>query len=106
MISKIIMAPISEERLTQLIYTVIDELNPNFSDDEKIEKSMDAALFGQNGKLDSLGLVELMLQIEQKIYDDLNIPVSLAIENAMSKNENPFKTLGTLHRYIYHQLNP
>jgi acyl carrier protein len=57
-------------------------------------------LFGANAKLDSLGLVTLLLDIEQEINDQFDALISLVDERAMSQTKSPFRTIGTLTDYI------
>lgn len=59
----------------------------------------DTALFGRNGLLDSLGLVTLVVAVEQAIEDELGISLSLADERALSQRASPYRTVGTLADY-------
>ncbi len=52
---------------------------------KKKDISIDAILFGKSGKLDSLGLVNLIITIEQKIEEKLGTTTTVAHERAMSK---------------------
>jgi D-alanine--poly(phosphoribitol) ligase subunit 2 len=59
----------------------------------------ETSLFGRNGLLDSLGLVSLVIAVEQLIEDELGVSVSLANEKAMSQKQSPYRTVGTLAQY-------
>jgi D-alanine--poly(phosphoribitol) ligase subunit 2 len=59
----------------------------------------DTLLFGKTGLFDSLGLVNLILAIEEAIQDDAGVAVSLADERAMSQSRSPFRTMGSLAGY-------
>ena len=50
--------------------------------------------------IDSLGLVELIVEIEQRLRRDHGAAVTLADERAMSQKHSPFRTIGTLADYI------
>ncbi len=56
----------------------------------------ESALIGQGALLDSLGLVTLIVDVEQKIADDLGASVTLADERAMSATSSPFRTVSSL----------
>jgi len=56
-------------------------------------------LFGQNGILDSLGLVTLVVTVEQAITDAFGVSISLADEQAMSQRHSPYRTIGSLAEY-------
>ena len=88
------------EQITRSVFNAIDDFNRQLPSDKKVKKATDITLFGKNGTLDSLGLVNLILAAEQRIEQDLGIPISLADEGAMSQEKSPFKTVGTLVNYI------
>ena len=57
-------------------------------------------LIGKKGILDSLGLVTLIVSIEQKLQDDHEIAVTIADERALSMEKSPFLTVSSLSDYI------
>jgi D-alanine--poly(phosphoribitol) ligase subunit 2 len=59
----------------------------------------ETSLFGQEGILDSLGLVTLVVSVEQAIEDEFGVSVSLADEKAMSQRNSPYRTIGSLAEY-------
>lgn len=56
-------------------------------------------LFGDAGLLDSVGLVSLIVAVEQEIETDLDMSIVLADERAMSQANSPFRTIGALAAY-------
>ena len=56
-------------------------------------------LFGQEGLLDSVGLVTLIVAVEQAIEDTFGVSVSLADEKAMSQQQSPYRTIEALAEY-------
>jgi acyl carrier protein len=56
-------------------------------------------LFGQNGVLDSMGLVSAVVAVEQAIEDRYGATVSLADARAMSQKSSPYRTIGSLADY-------
>ena len=89
-----------EEKIMQLIFDSLDELNEQFSNENQLQKSTETILFGKNGQLDSLGLVNLIVIIEQNIEDALNVSITIADEKAMSQKHSPFRTAKTLMNYV------
>jgi|TARA_B110000914_G_C15197986_1_gene324840 D-alanine--poly(phosphoribitol) ligase subunit 2 len=69
------------------------------------ELGLNTAIFGNKGALDSLGLVTLLVNIEQKIESHYNTSITIADEKAMSLSNSPFKTIGSLIDYINRELN-
>jgi acyl carrier protein len=61
--------------------------------------SADTQLFGQNGLLDSLALVALVIAVEQEIEAQFDVNVELADDKALSQKNSPYRTIGTLADY-------
>jgi acyl carrier protein len=59
-----------------------------------------ARLFGSGGLLDSLGLVTVVLDIEQRLDDELGVMVRIVDERAMSQKRSPFRYVGDLADYV------
>ncbi len=90
---------IEKEKIIQVIFDAIDELNEQISSEKKLEKSLDTALFGKASKLDSLDLVNLVTAIEEGLDDQFDIFITLANEKAVSQKNSPFRTVETLVNY-------
>ena len=98
------MAPPSEDRVLEIVYRAIDEINPGLPGERRLKKAPETALFGRAGALDSLGLVNLIVAVEQAVEDELGVSVALADEKAMSQSASPFRTVGTLAEYVRRQI--
>jgi len=61
-------------------------------------------IFGLNGCLDSLGLVSLVVAIEDKLSEK-NINITIVSEKAFSKKISPFLTVRTLANFIKELIN-
>ena len=68
------------------------------------ELSEDTTLFGKAGILDSMGLVTLIIAVEQAIEDKYGASAGLADEKAMSQANSPYRTVGTLADYAAAQI--
>ena len=90
-----------KQKITNLVFSVIDEINKELSKDEHIIKSLDSVIYGSNGQLDSLGLVNFVVAVEQKIEDVFEKSINLADDKAMSERNSPFQTIETFVNYIY-----
>ena len=89
-----------KEKITQVIFRVIDEMNQQLAENLRIEKSTATALLGKSAVLDSLGLVNLIVAVEEEIEEQFGVNITLADERAISQKKSPFKTIGTLVEYI------
>jgi acyl carrier protein len=88
------------DRILALIWDAIDEVNELLPEDARVAKEPDAVLLGESGSLDSVGLVNLVVALEQRIEDEFGMALVLADEKAMSYSRSPFRTVQTLHDYI------
>ncbi len=88
------------EDIIQLIFAVVDQLNLQRFEDQRLEKSVEAPLFGGAGKLESLGLINLIVGIEEKVAEAFAVPINLADESSISPGDNPFQTIGSLADHI------
>lgn len=86
--------------IIDIIYSAFDEINESLSKEKQLKKSEKSVIFGRNGNLDSLGLVNLIITVEQKIEKNIGKYVTLASENALSLDESPFNTVESLSKYI------
>lgn len=65
---------------------------------EKIDEN--TVIVGPDAVLDSIGVVSLIVDIEQRLQMDHDIAVTLASEKAMSQKNSPFRTVGVLSTHI------
>ncbi len=64
----------------------------------------DTVLFGKSGVLDSMGLVTLIVAVEQAIEDKYDKAAGLADEKAMSQARSPYRSVATLAAYAVQEL--
>jgi len=57
-------------------------------------------LMGPQSILDSISLVSLIVDIEQRINEKYGISITIVDERAMSQKNSPFQTIKTLSEYI------
>ena len=94
-----------DKKIKQAIFNSIEEINQQLEKEDKLENSVDTILFGEGGKLDSLGLINLVVAAEQNIEDEFDVTITLADERAMSQENSPFMNVGSLVEYIGILLN-
>ena len=60
----------------------------------------ETVLVGADPVLDSLGVVQLIVEVEQRVEQDHGISVTLANDKAMSQKNSPFRTVGVLADHV------
>ena len=88
------------DNIYKSIYKSIDEVNSQMSKDEQLIKSPDTVLYGESSLIDSIGLINIIVTVEQNIEDDFEKSITLADQKAMSQKQSPFKTVESLAKYI------
>lgn len=86
--------------ITSLISDALEELNQLMLPENRVKVSPDLELFGNNGALDSLALVNLVVILEDQIYSKYNIEISLAGDQVNPQQTNPFKNVKSLSEHI------
>ena len=84
----------------EVVFAAVDEVNQQLRRAQRLDKALDTVISGEGGRLDSLGLVNLVFAIEQKVEQDFGLSVTLADDVVMAQEQNPFRTLGTLAEYL------
>ena len=60
----------------------------------------ETVLVGKDAVLDSLGVVSLIVEVEQRVEGEHNVSVTLANDKAMSARNSPFRTVGVLTDHL------
>ncbi|MEW6428234.1 MAG: hypothetical protein AB1568_09400 [Thermodesulfobacteriota bacterium] len=89
----------NNKEIEKIIFAALDLANQSRDEHEQITIASDAQLFGQNGQLDSMGLVALLVDIEEGLQD-MGVNITLSDEKAMSMAHSPFRDVPALTAYI------
>lgn len=57
-------------------------------------------LFGKGALLDSLALVTMVVDLEQRLEEEHGLTLTLADDRAMSQRNSPFRSVGALVDYL------
>lgn len=86
--------------VVQLILDALSQVNAGRAPNLQIPVSPEIRLFGANSHLDSLELVNLILDVEDQVGATFSTPIMLMDERAMSQERSPFRSVSTLSDYI------
>jgi len=91
----------NRERIKTAVYSAVDEFNRQLSTKgARIEKSLNAPLYGPSGKLESLDFVTFILEVEEKVKATFDVDITIADEDLLSKDKSPFSNIRTLIEYL------
>jgi acyl carrier protein len=89
----------SRERIEHVVLGAIRQANLARTPNAQLHASADAVIFGAGSPLDSLGLVALLIDIEEAFAAD-GMDISLSDSRAMSARQSPFRTVDSLVAHI------
>jgi acyl carrier protein len=89
----------------ELVYEAIDQVNAGLQDEPPITKSDDAMLLSEEGKIDSLTFVNLVIALEGVIQQETGKTIVLVDDSAFDGEENHFETVGSLVSYTKSRLS-
>lgn len=87
------------DEIMELVLEAMRETNLGRGEDEQLEISPEAPVFSSESTLDSLGLVGLLIDIEDALAD-AGADVTINSEHAMSKARSPFRDVPALVAFI------
>ena len=91
--------PLSAAQIQEIVLNAMRTANLARAEDSQLIVSPTATLFGPESSLDSLGLLSLLLDVEEALQT-AGCPVMLSDDRAMSQKRSPFRTVTTLVEYI------
>ena len=91
---------VTPEAVKQLVLNALKELNEQLDANKQPEVTENTVLFGRGSRLDSLGLVNLIVLVEEKANETFGASITLADERAMSQAQSPFRTVQSLSDYL------
>ena len=88
------------KKVDSIVIEAVIELNEELECEELESPTNKTKLFGGNGALNSLALVSLISDLEDRISEEFDKDIVLADEKAMSQRASPFRTVAVLTDYI------
>ena len=89
-----------QEKIEKIIIDTLKELNEELENENLNNPTSETKLYGGSGALDSLALVSLITDLEERISDEFEKDIILADEKAMSAKTSPFRNIESLTSYI------
>lgn len=94
----------NREKIQSIVLTALTEIYTQVHRGNSLTPTEETVLFGRSGVLDSLGLVNLVVEVEQKIEEEFQVTLTLADEKAISQRHSPFRTVATFVDYVTQRL--
>jgi len=88
------------EQILTLVRDAVTDLNDELQYETLENPTEETVLFGGDDGIDSLSLVRLVVDIEQRIQEEIGKKASLTDERAMSAKRSPYRSVGALTDFI------
>jgi acyl carrier protein len=90
------------EEIVKIVFESLNVINSMRSRNQgKLPLDEETRLLGENSKLDSLGLVTLLIDIEQRLVEKYSLSVDLLEEQTASSEKKYLSSVKTLIDYIF-----
>lgn len=83
-----------------IVISALRELGASTENEGLAHPSPTTRLFGKKGLLDSLGMINLILELEETLFEEFEVNIVIADEKALSQKRSPFKDVTSLVDYI------
>ena len=90
---------ITDDAIREVVLTAMRNANEARDAASQLAIAADAPIFGPDSSLDSLGLVGLLLDIEEGLQE-IGCDVVLSDERAVSQKRSPFRSVQSLVSYV------
>jgi hypothetical protein len=92
------------DEVLQAIYEAIRRTNEARPTSDPLECAEGTIFYGPGGALDSLGLVSLVLDVEEAVNARWGTAIVLADERAVAQRRNPFRDVAALTDHVMSRL--
>jgi D-alanine--poly(phosphoribitol) ligase subunit 2 len=90
-----------DQRVLEAVQHAVNEVNQQRPEGERIGLSVETPLVGESGTLDSLGLISLLVAVEQEIEKEFHVEITLTEdERVLSDHQSPVRNVGALVDYL------
>ena len=93
----------SEENVVLSIFKAIDEVNKMLPEERRLQKLTDTFLAGDRGKLESLELINFIVELEGRLQKDFGLTFNLI--EWLEIPEDSMKRISGLAKFIKAQAN-
>lgn len=91
---------ISRQQALEVVLRAVEYANQEQPEGKRLPLAEETVLLGPESALDSMGVVSLVMDVEQLVSDDLGVHVDLADDRAMSRRQSPYRTVKSLTDYV------
>jgi acyl carrier protein len=87
------------DKVVECIYAAVDEANLDREGEPPIEKALDTPIQGSESGLDSLGLINFIVTVEENVEREFGVALVLGDDRALEQDPSPFESIAALAEY-------
>jgi acyl carrier protein len=87
---------VDKEKVRALVLDALESVLGHRPGAQQLAPGDETPVYGAAGMLDSLELVNLVIELEQRLEDEFSAVVTLADERAVSQKQSPFRSVPSL----------
>lgn len=95
-----VMSVLALDLIYSVISEAISEINETRGEPISTDNLSAISLYGDGGVFDSMGLVNFLVLVEEKLDEKFNVVLSLTSERAVSRRISPFHNVVSLVDFI------
>jgi len=95
---------VDKDRVIEALFNVIDNLNRQVLPDAQLKKSTGTILSGEGAQLDSLGIINFVVAVEQEIEDEFHTIITLTDDTVLAAADEPLRTIDSLADHLVERL--
>jgi len=88
------------DQALRILYETIEAVNRQLPASKRLAKGPDTVIVGPSGSLDSLGIVNFIVTLEEKASEIAGVPIQLLDESMAVDTDGPFRSVATLTAYL------
>lgn len=88
------------ETITKLIYKSLDDIAKISPEALLVERNEEGLIYGRDGPLDSLGLINFIVALEKNIRDEFHRTIDLTLEDFISVEASPFRSIRSTRVHV------
>ena len=88
------------EQALRILYETIDVVNQQLPPARRLRKVPETVIVGVAGALDSLGIVNFIVTLEEKAGEVLGVPVQLLDDTTIVDEAGPLRSVATLTSHL------
>jgi hypothetical protein len=95
---------VMRESLLQCIREGVEEINITREEKIPTDELDGINFYGDGGVFDSMHLINFLMIVEERVIDQVGVPITIVSEKAVSRKVSPFSNVSTLISFLVEEI--